>query len=75
MSLSIGQSRLADALKQFRLRWQQAREGWDDAAAEQFQEEFVSPLEGHVSTATAAIGRLADALDEARRACDDSERW
>jgi hypothetical protein len=42
--LSGGAGKMALALKQLRLKWEAARDTWDDATSRAFHEEHIEPL-------------------------------
>jgi hypothetical protein len=69
--LSSGAAKLALALKQLGIKWEQAGETWDDSAAKGFHEEFLAPLTPDVKQTLEAIGRLAEVLDRADRDVSD----
>lgn len=69
--LSTGASKLALALKQLGIKWEQAGDTWNDATAKQFHEEFLVPLTPEVKQTLEAIGRLAEVLDRAERDVSD----
>ena len=74
MSLSVAKVNLVDALKQFRQRWDKARSTWDDAAALQFQKEFIDPLESRIVAATKGLDHVAELTAAVRRDCGDDLR-
>lgn len=69
--LSSGAAKLALALKQLGIKWEQAGETWNDSTAEKFHEEFLTPLTPDVKQTLEAIGRLAEVLDRAEREVGD----
>lgn len=70
--LSSGASKLALALKQLNIKWDAARETWDDATARAFHKEHIEPLAPRVKETLEAIGRLAEVLARATREVSDS---
>jgi hypothetical protein len=69
--LSSGAAKLALALKQLNIKWEQAAETWNDSTAKKFQEDFLVPLTPDVKQTLEAIGRLAEVLDRAERDVSD----
>ena len=69
--LSSGAAKLALALKQLGIKWEHARDTWDDATAREFHEENIMPLTPDVKQTLEAIGRLAEVLDRAERDVSD----
>lgn len=69
--LSSGASKLALALKQLNIKWDAARDTWDDATARAFHKEHIEPLAPRVKETLEAIGRLAEVLARATREVSD----
>ncbi|RLS76952.1 MAG: hypothetical protein DWI03_07850 [Planctomycetota bacterium] len=69
--LSSGASKLANALKQLKLKWESATEEWQDARAKAFHKDNVEPLTPAVKETLDALGRLAEVLDRAARDVGD----
>lgn len=69
--LSSGASKLALALKQLNIKWDAARDTWDDATARAFRAEHIEPLAPRVKETLEAIGRLAEVLARATREVSD----
>jgi len=70
--LSSGASKLALALKQLHIKWEAARETWDDGTARGFHKEHIEPLAPKVKETLEAIGRLAEVLARATRDVSDT---
>lgn len=70
--LSSGASKLALALKQVHIKWEAARETWDDGTARAFHKEHIEPLAPKVKETLEAIGRLAEVLARATRDVSDT---
>lgn len=71
MSLSVAKANLADAIKVLRLRWDKARQTWDDQAARQFEQEFLAHLEAKVNAAAKGLDHVAELTAAVRRECGD----
>jgi hypothetical protein len=72
--LSSGASKMALALKQLLLKWEAARETWDDATSRAFHEEHLAPLTPEVKQTLESVGRLAETLARAIRDVSDEGR-
>jgi hypothetical protein len=69
--LSSGASKMALALKHLQLKWESARETWDDGTSRAFHKEHIEPLSPRVKETLEAIGRLAEVLSRASREVSD----
>jgi len=65
--LSSGASKMALAIKQLHLKWEAARETWDDGTSRAFHKDHIEPLAPQVKETLEAIGRLAEVLARASR--------
>jgi hypothetical protein len=70
MTLSTGRSKLVDALKVLTVRWETARDGWDDLAGREFEDSHVEPIAPQVQAAVRAIDRLAVVISQMRHECE-----
>ena len=70
MTLTTGRSKLVDALKVLAIRWEAARDGWDDQAGREFEETYVEPIAPLVQAAVRAIDRLATVINQMRHECE-----
>jgi hypothetical protein len=70
MGMHEARGTLAKAFKELTLRWQDTRGQWDDVQAEQFEENFIRPLESDLRTAASAMDQMAILLHQARRDCE-----
>ncbi|RMH14816.1 MAG: hypothetical protein D6695_00230 [Planctomycetota bacterium] len=71
MSSAVGRAMLADAHKELMTAWTRAREVWNDAAAQGFEERYLQPLAPKIRSTLGAMEKLADAAASARRACSE----
>ena len=71
VALSSGASHMALALKQLDIKWESAKESWNDGTSKAFHKEHIEPLMPDVKQTLEAVGRLAEVL--ARAARDVSE--
>jgi hypothetical protein len=69
MSLNSASVELTDGIKTLGAVWDEARAGWTDAIAEDFEQRFWIPLQAQTSDAVGAIDRLAVVLAQVRREC------
>ena len=70
MSVHESRGNLAKAIKELTLRWQEARQSWDDARAVEFEEKFMRELESDLRVAATAMDQIAVLLIQARRDCE-----
>lgn len=68
--LSLYTSSLQHAMKTLNMRWEDARETWQDNVARRFGEEYIEPLPPQVEAALKAINRLSSAFARAREECE-----
>lgn len=71
--LSSGAAKLALALKHLTVKWDSARDSWDDATSKAFHEEHIEPLRPKVKETLEAVGRLAEVLARAARDVSDTD--
>jgi hypothetical protein len=69
MSLYTGRSKLYSSLKDTRLKWEEARSGWRDAAGRQFEEAVWEPLEAQVQATLRALDLLIQVQVQLRNDC------
>jgi hypothetical protein len=71
VSIPVAKNNLVDALKTLRLRWDRARQQWDDAAAQQFQKDFIDPLEHRLVAAAKSLDHVSELMAQVKRECGD----
>jgi uncharacterized protein YukE len=71
--LTGGAAKLALALKHLAIKWESARDSWDDATSRAFHEEHIEPLRPKVKETLEAISRLAEVLARAARDVSDTD--
>jgi hypothetical protein len=69
--LSSGASKMALSLKQLLLKWEAAKESWNDATSKGFHKDHIEPLTPDVKETLEAVGRLAEVLSRAIRDVSD----
>jgi hypothetical protein len=67
--LNTGAGQLRDAIENLRQAWGQAREFWNDANSQNFEEQHLRPLAADLAAAFPAIDQLASILNQAGREC------
>lgn len=70
MSINVARNLLTSAHKELNAHWSEVREQWSDAKADQFEQEYLSPLEPAVRSALTAMERMGEVLEKARRECE-----
>ena len=73
VDLSSGASKLALAVKHLGIKWESAKETWNDSTSKAFHKEHVDPLQPAVKETLEAIGRLAEVLARAVRDVSEEE--
>jgi uncharacterized protein YukE len=69
MSLSVSSSKLNDAIKELRARWEDTRARWQDEVAQNFEDHHWRPLESQVQATLRGLDQLAQELARARQEC------
>ena len=67
IDLSGGASKMSLALKQLEIKWESAKDTWNDSTSKAFHKEHLEPLRPDVKETLEAIGRLAEVLARAAR--------
>jgi len=70
--LSSGASKMALALKHIDIKWETAKETWNDGTSKAFHKSHLEPLSPNVKETLESIGRLAEVLARAARDVSDS---
>ena len=73
--LSSGASKIALALKHIDIKWESAKESWNDGTSKAFHKEHLEPLPPSVKETREANGRLAEVLARASRDVSDSDQY
>lgn len=71
--LITGAKRLQKASKTLKERWNDTKEHWRDATAEQFEEHYLCELGEKVQLALAAVDRLSEVLQRAEKDLQDRQ--
>ncbi len=67
--MSAGSSTLNHAIKTLRMKWEQAKETWDDGVRRDFEAKHIVPLESQVNATLRGMDRLDEVLAKMRRDC------
>lgn len=70
MSLQAGQASLNKAARVFLARWHEARALWRDQVAQEFEDQYVTPLLRDLRTAQEAMDHMAAVLTQVRQDCE-----
>jgi hypothetical protein len=69
MNLSGGWTELNNSLKTLNDCWEEAKNHWKDAVAEEFDETFLAPLDMQIRATLRGIERLTPALLKLQQDC------
>jgi hypothetical protein len=69
MSLNVAKANLIDALKTLRIRWDKAKDSWDDDTRRQFEQDFIAPLESKILAAAKGLDHVSELIAKAQREC------
>ncbi len=75
MSVTVGRTKLKNALQDLLVKWEDTKLIWNDRRAAQFERDFIEPLEPNVRAALSAMDRLASQITLAERDCGDGSAW
>ncbi|MFM8469535.1 MAG: hypothetical protein ACKODH_06135 [Limisphaerales bacterium] len=70
MSLQSSRTRLTALTKQLAVRWQETREQWQDARADDFQKRHLDELFARVNAAAHSLEELDRVLAKLRHDCE-----
>lgn len=70
MSMTSNKARLAGLTKEFVLKWQDARESWQDTKSLEFERQYMAELVSNVDSAVAVIEQLDKVLAKLRSDCE-----
>jgi hypothetical protein len=73
VSLDTSRFQLYNAFKALRFRWEDTCRYWNDGVRRDFEKDFWNNVEPSVLAAVSAIDRLAQVIEELKKACRDSE--
>ncbi|MCK4871686.1 MAG: hypothetical protein KAS72_03070 [Phycisphaerales bacterium] len=70
MSVNVGRTKLQDSYKDLQAKWSHTRAVWRDVARDEFEKQYLAPLEPRISASLTAMTRMAELLARLRRECD-----
>ena len=70
MSMNSAHNRLKRAEKDFRIRWEQVRQTWQDETGRKYENEFVGPFLARVRSVHEAMVHLESVLTVLRHDCE-----
>jgi hypothetical protein len=73
MSVKVAKVNLVDALKELQANWGRVKDRWGDAAAAQFQADYIDGLETRIRAAIGAIDKIGELMASAKRECEDQQ--
>ena len=69
MGVYEGRGQLARAMKDLMIRWGETKIAWKDVVSQEFEEQFLAPLERELRNATSAMDQAAQVLSQVRQDC------
>jgi hypothetical protein len=72
VDLTSGATKLRLAMETLQAVWRDTADVWRDAAALEFQENYLAALEPRVKAALEAVNRLSLTLARGQRECEDT---
>lgn len=70
MNLAGNRSRLSAITKELLFRWQETKNHWKDAKAEQFERKYLDELTVRVEKTVTVIEKLDEVLTRVRKDCE-----
>jgi len=70
MNLSGNKGRLIGLTRELSLQWDETKNHWRDAKAEEFDRKFMVELSAHVGRATIVLEQLEELLKKVRSDCE-----
>jgi hypothetical protein len=70
MGVYEGRGQLNKAVKELTNRWLDTRAVWEDSRTEEFEKNFLQPMESDLRNAVAAMDHMAVLLSQVRRDCE-----
>ena len=67
--LSAGQTKLSQAMKTLRERWDAVQEHWKDRVRDEFEEKHLREIQERVRATLGAMDRLREVVERAERDC------
>ena len=73
-NLADGLSQLTHAVTELNLRWGEAKQQWSDSASQEFEQEYIHPIQAQMQLLVMAVQGLAATADKAARELTDPDR-
>jgi len=70
MSISVGNTMLQEATKMMLIHWERCKEEWNDEKTREFERDFIEMLKPRLRATLAAMDRVSDQTEQARRECE-----
>lgn len=70
MSSRVSASQLVQAMKDFSLEWDQARQHWRDAKSLEFEKKYLAEIPHHIKQAAETIEEIDALLRKVRADCE-----
>jgi hypothetical protein len=70
MSLKVSRSQLATLTRNLLGQWEQTKAHWHDGRSEEFQAQYLDPLQAEVAAALEAMDKLDATLGKIRSDCE-----
>ena len=67
--LHTGGGKLRDAIKTLKAAWLQADAHWRDTVRDEFEQNYIEPIEQHTHSVIDSIGHLAEVIARAEHEC------
>ena len=71
MSVQNSRAAIAKAVQDLLVRWVQTRGEWDDSVAEQFEKQFLEPIQQDMKPAGTAMDTMGGLISQMRRDCSE----
>ena len=71
MGVYEGRGQLGKGMKELQHRWAETKTVWDDKVSQQFEDNFLFPLEMDMKNAVAAMDRIGILLQSIKRDCSE----
>ena len=69
MRLTTGRTKLKQAFENLMLRWEDTKEGWDDAARRAFEKDHLDPIAPDLTACLRATDRLSAIMSQMEHDC------
>jgi hypothetical protein len=73
-NLGDGLSQLTHAVSDLNQRWTEAKQHWNDSTSQEFEQEFINPIQAQMQLLLTAGQTLTATADKAARELSDPDR-